>query len=143
MFQSTLPRGERPLHNICTPSLQPSFNPRSHAGSDLSDVFNVCQVLQFQSTLPRGERLYGADIQVGDTLFQSTLPRGERQTSRSQTSPTSRFQSTLPRGERRRIRRVAMDGHVSIHAPTRGATLSALIDALSGRFNPRSHAGSD
>ena len=54
------------------------------------------------------------------------------------------FQSTLPRGERPHLaahRAVAVA--VSIHAPTRGATLWKDWPAFIGSFNPRSHEGSD
>ena len=54
-FQSTLPRGERPLLLLI-------FLPK----------------LVFQSTLPRGERPDWRDLMTFNTLFQSTLPRGER-----------------------------------------------------------------
>ena len=56
MFQSTLPRGERP---------------------QLPGVAFLYP--QFQSTLPRGERLREPSQQMTlHLLFQSTLPRGER-----------------------------------------------------------------
>ena len=55
------------------------------------------------------------------------------------------FQSTLPRGERqtRCLNRLAKP-HISIHAPTRGATMiSPAIYISFVDFNPRSHEGSD
>ena len=55
------------------------------------------------------------------------------------------FQSTLPQGERRRYQLVKGGRNtISIHAPTRGATV--LFDGKNGKinyFNPRSHKGSD
>ena len=54
-FQSTLPRGERPVAVINFPGDR-NFNPRSHEGSDLEDFRQGEKVTQFQSTLPRGER---------------------------------------------------------------------------------------
>ena len=77
------------------------------------------------------------------------------------------FQSTLPRRERPRTgRTLVQNEHVSIHAPTKGATLMSRpsfcslgfqstlprrerqrinrgISARIHRFNPRSHEGSD
>ena len=98
-FQSTLPRGERPV-----------FLP-----ADFAHV-------RFQSTLPRGERHRLTIIQhtpfrisihapargatVHSTMqlhllrFQSTLPRGERQNATFYDTYNVGFQSTLPRGER-------------------------------------------
>ena len=77
-FQSTLPRGERPILNLI--------------GGVLAG---------FQSTLPRGERLFYKRIKETFIWFQSTLPRGERQNYESPHSDPLGFQSTLPRGERR------------------------------------------
>ncbi len=58
VFQSTLPRGERP------PDGRPTrhrpyrrFNPRSRVGSDTTLSIEEQNELLFQSTLPRGERL--------------------------------------------------------------------------------------
>ena len=57
------------------------------------------------------------------TIFQSTLPRGERQTRSSWVHAVKR---------------------ISIHAPARGATTSALCMTLDNfDFNPRSREGSD
>ena len=56
IFQSTLPRGERPC--MATSSIR---------------------TFGFQSTLPRGERPCMATSSIRTFGFQSTLPRGERQ----------------------------------------------------------------
>ena len=78
-------------------------------------------------------------------IFQSTLPRGERPDQGRLLIRTSEFQSTLPRGERRPADLGWYTDHnfnprshegsdffnnfcflqipISIHAPTRGATL--------------------
>ena len=82
-------------------------------------------------------------------------------------SGKSLFQSTLPRRERRIWVAVGIDViNVSIHAPTKGATIGSytssssfigfqstlprrerqiifLLEILQGCFNPRSHEGSD
>ena len=60
LFQSTLPRRERPLisilhhNNLC-------FNPRSREGSD-KNTYDLQTPCSFQSTLPRRERLILLDI---------------------------------------------------------------------------------
>ena len=77
--------------------------------------------------------------------FQSTLPRGERLQRRFFTGGSRQFQSTLPRGERHaRISDYAKLLEISIHAPTRGATVRQrdLLICMQ-YFNPRSHEGSD
>ena len=77
--------------------------------------------------------------------FQSTLPRGERQKKERCYKWHSGFQSTLPRGERQRLReRLVLRIVISIHAPTRGATITAVAGIPTQcNFNPRSHEGSD
>ena len=146
-FQSTLPRGERPSIRFMVASVPCRFNPRSHAGSDKGARY----YLRFQGSFnPRSHA--GSDerfftFYASDHVFQSTLPRGERLAvcSRSRApvcfNPRSHagsdidmmtflvchpvFQSTLPRGERLVLRpRTALGLEVSIHAPTRGATLT-------------------
>ena len=54
-FQSTFPRGERPIRS--------------------GDTRNT---VQFQSTFPRGERLSSDSSICAIYMFQSTFPRGER-----------------------------------------------------------------
>ena len=56
-------------------------------------------------------------------IFQSTLPREERPNWRVMYPITIEFQSTLPREERRKFGGVYLNGSISIHAPTRGATV--------------------
>ena len=99
----------------------------------------------FQSTRPRGARPDYADSICSEVLFQSTRPRGaRRRTTRDWKNPRG-FQSTRPRGARPfsynyfynregfnprahagrdpgRSRRGILYA-VSIHAPTRGATV--------------------
>ena len=145
LFQSTLPRGERP-----------------------AVVWSVCpERSRFQSTLPRGERPFRLFEAVIMLVFQSTLPRGERpcRGRRHSGGPhvsihapargatlcgpdgapmhtvsihapargatlcqpaferPQQFQSTLPRGERRMPgAKPEIPDQVSIHAPARGAT---------------------
>ena len=101
----------------------------------------------FQSTLPREERLFGFGIRVIISIFQSTLPREERRPCSRHSLRILLFQSTLPREERRyphglqsllfhnfnprsheRSDIPAGSFHcclhyISIHAPTRGATM--------------------
>ena len=146
IFQSTLPQGERPWQDgkICFPEY---FNPRSHKGSDKFVTLPDLIELVFQSTLPQGERpdpsprirmthpisihapTRGATDQTPGAgrhavEFQSTLPQGERLVSLATEYTYNLFQSTLPQGERRNIVvPVRLRHHISIHAPTRGATV--------------------
>ena len=142
------------------------FNPRSHEGSDfLLFLWHLGQK-PFQSTLPRRERPPRlATCRHPYQVFQSTLPRRERPGVYTIVA-VARFQSTLPRRERLAAQILGIDLPISIHAPTKGATiLNGRHDAdrwisihaptkgatrififprLSySYFNPRSHEGSD
>ena len=120
------------------------FNPRSHEGSDQTALIIARERWIFQSTLPRGERRLQIWVMKCSLRFQSTLPRGERRLSLEHSVPHIT---------------------ISIHAPTRGATIDVLLNSASAQFqstlprgerhitgattcsrlnfNPRSHEGSD
>ena len=77
LFQSTLPRRERP--NISqTGEFRMYFNPRSREGSDGASRISRHDQAQFQSTLPRRERREKMKSRTSLMIFQSTLPRRER-----------------------------------------------------------------
>ena len=78
VFQSTLPRRERPggEWDCFNPQAFQSTLPRRER---LHHLFPVFLFLLFQSTLPRRERPRGSRIRFRISLFQSTLPRRERQ----------------------------------------------------------------
>ena len=102
IFQSTLPREERPVRRYSLPLISVNFNPRSHERSD-----NI-QNLTFALT----------------KRFQSTLPREERRCMRVRiAAPLCNFN---PRSHERSdgdVNKIDCGGSViSIHAPTRGAT---------------------
>ena len=103
------------------------------------------QPLKFQSTLPRGERRHEVQQQTQVRDFNPRSHEGSDCGKGLQRSTTLLFQSTLPRGERR-SRSVYSLCHyaISIHAPTRGATIAFSVFSVPLRnFNPRSHEGSD
>ena len=119
------------------------FNSRAHEGRDACTM-SPCATMMFQFTRPRGARRYRATIGDEPVEFQFTRPRGAR-----------------PRPGRARAKRRP----VSIHAPTRGATLNFSVGpGLSlfqftrprgarrlstcthhtlARFNSRAHEGRD
>ena len=122
---------------------------------------------KFQSTLPRGERPFTAALSSLFLRFQSTLPRGERPRSNIITgcslcnfNPRSHEGSDAQseilrqkniisihaptRGATILVTFMEYPDGISIHAPTRGATLREWNDGqYTGNFNPRSHEGSD
>ena len=144
-----------------------SFNPRTHEGCDIFFSATLRSKVEFQSTHPRRVRLLLPHPCTGTVVFQSTHPRGVRHVHTVLPSPMSRFQSTHPRGVRPQVGRYQdSHKHVSIHAPTKGATLRLLLlDRVLAvsihaptkgatcssrlctfrpcRFNPRTHKGCD
>ena len=122
----------------------------------------------FQSTLPREER-HMADytLSVDVTAFQSTLPREERPQVLQLKLPQCHYFN--PRSHERSDSNsncISLNTKISIHAPTRGATINILFTKLyisisihaptrgatttcccklscSCHFNPRSHERSD
>ena len=83
-------------------ALYKCFNPRTHTGCDFRDE----------------------TLRSAHDVFQSTHPHGVRQTSFLYSALSGLFQSTHPHGVRH-TRRFHRTWHVnvSIHAPTRGATM--------------------
>ena len=59
-----------------------------------------------------------------ENIFQSTLPRRERRSCPDSLQACSKFQSTLPRRERHIEQEEKARRLISIHAPTKGATIS-------------------
>ena len=80
----------------------------------------------FQSTRPRGARRRFVPFSDKSLMFQSTRPRGARQCVYLEAGWLNQFQSTRPRGARRSWANSGATGTwVSIHAPTRGATVNS------------------
>ena len=101
VFQSTPPRRGRPVGRVGRERWG-RFNPRPREGGDLLRCPSKGAVSLFQSTPPR---------------------RGRPSRTPPLPAHTSRFQSTPPRrGRPCRDERGAVDAHVSIHAPAKGAT---------------------
>ena len=145
MFQSTLPRGERPVGVwYSTANGYVSIHAPTRGATQFTSVSKL--VVWFQSTLPRGERrirqacrrlVLNVSIHAptrGATAkmylcqymiigFNPRSHEGSDETKAANCIPRARFQSTLPRGERLQ-------------------PFSKNILNLSC-FNPRSHEGSD
>ena len=162
------------------------FNPRAHAGRDLIDSPPIRPGDEFQSTRPRGARpdaeaaKKAADVSIhaptrgatvldrigeADIEFQSTRPRGARPSTRLRSVLATSFNPRAHAGRDHRVAPVERRERVSIHAPTRGATLLRVewikfhgFQSTRPRgarprprrarrrrsgFNPRAHAGRD
>ena len=82
----------------------------------------------FQSTHPHGVRLKQGQLTEEQAKFQSTHPHGVRLHNAAFFLQNVVFQSTHPHGVRPKyVVKYARIYFVSIHAPTRGATLIFLI----------------
>ena len=142
-FQSTLPREERP----CRCEYQTTrcrFQSTLPREERRIKRVTLTVIILFQSTLPREERQAPAPAIVAPLAFQSTLPREERLKNPDMKYQHQLFQSTLPREERPlSTKTMAFAKGISIHAPTRGATLSNDVKSSIRYFNPRSHERSD
>ena len=122
IFQSTLPRRERPLLLILLKDGE-HFNPRSHEGSD-QEPHNI----YFQPCISIHAPTKGATVPIAYHFLFIYV-----------------FQSTLPREERlqKQYGFEVLDS-ISIHAPARGATyLNHFIPPIYVYFNPRSRERSD
>ena len=121
-------------HLTC--NMECNFNPRSHERSDTVQTAFGFQYVEFQSTLPREERQQLFRPVLRRHLFQSTLPREERHAQF-----LSKFLYLLyfnPRShERSDILLCGVSAwlaHISIHAPTRGATENVIVGLISTLF---------
>ena len=75
--------------------------------------------------------------------FQSTLPRGERQTTNSSCIVFHHFNPRSHEGSDLHSLGIKSVIRISIHAPTRGATIPMTSTGYVRNFNLRSHEGSD
>ena len=122
LFQSTLPREERHCLIVKT-SLYSYFNPRSHERSDLKR----CKYMRYKiisiHAPTRGATSYTMSTKQNN-IFQSTLPREERREGCDEPPGWLYFN---PRSHERSDMTVQLHPHrrrnISIHAPTRGATI--------------------
>ena len=123
LFQSTLPRRERPETNRNYMRTCINFNPHSHEGSDIPTTVNV--------------------LYIG--YFNPHSHEGSDENLSTKRSVASTFQSTLPRRERLCHNYITpLYSSISIHTPTKGATLPRICKyRLNENFNPHSHEGSD
>ena len=121
LFQSTLPRGERP--EICTQlSNTRNFNPRSREGSDRGWVLLHNPQQDFN---PRSRE--GSDLCLIDSGYDSDdfNPRSREGSDGDTTQHYISRQDFNPRsreGSDNAVCKAAFNFSISIHAPARGAT---------------------
>ena len=123
IFQSTLPRRERPLtvrwRKSCT--------------------------IRFQSTLPRRERPYRSKVHTHQKAFQSTLPRRERQACSVHTEQQFCISIHAPAKGATEPTMGITYGVWDFNPRSReGSDIPATLGTADGNhFNPRSREGSD
>ena len=141
IFQSTLPRRERPPYTRSSAAAWLYFNPRSREGSDTSPDFTCMISLQFQSTLPRRERPH-AQTFLAAQMHNHFNPRSREGSDKPSQADAVRklvFQSTLPRRERPWSYSImSCSAAISIHAPAKGAT--PCVCAIACRSSISIHA---
>ena len=83
------------------------------------------------------------DNNSNNSKFQSTLPRGERHKRPLFFVCEAYFNPRSHEGSDQTLSSVRCSPQISIHAPTRGATVGIIDRKEILYFNPRSHEGSD
>ena len=100
LFQSTLPRGER-RNKQNSKGLGRHFNPRSREGSDVNvnhdEAIRLCISIHAPA---RGATAESVDGEIDLEISIHAPARGATQPSVEQMETLKKFQSTLPRGER-------------------------------------------
>ncbi len=103
------------------------FNPRSHAGSDSPIISALLRGECFNPRSHAGSDRTSITPKLAKHSFNPRSHAGSDPGRSRQTIVRPRFQSTLPRGERPEgITKFTTLDDVSIHAPTRGATLKIV-----------------
>ena len=121
IFQSTLPRRERPLgYRNSSPSY--NFNPRSHEGSDVASTA-VCSALgNFNPRSHEGSDAVGASVVSISADFN---PRSHEGSDTNQPNHSTRRCISIHAPTKGATCLRAFGSHfleISIHAPTKGAT---------------------
>ena len=138
MFQFTRPRGARPAGGN-NPQKSKSFNSRAHGGRD-GILTASGMIAAFQFTRPRGARRTRPKHQTG-TPFQFTRPRGARPISPARPARSRSFNSRAHGGRDPRRPVAVLQLDVSIHAPTGGATIRAILDRRERRVSIHAPTG--
>ena len=143
-FQSTHPHGVRPIIAGVTVENQLFQSTHPHGVRHIYYLFHHALKL-FQSTHPHGVRRFFRGVRVSIFLFQSTHPHGVRlQRGFVLSSGIYCFNPRTHMGCDPIPLAQFYHQHVSIHAPTWGATKSgAQMPCPLRGFNPRTHMGCD
>ena len=98
-------------------------------GATMLTVSRIC-VFGFQSTLPRRERHLITGRTWEEWLSQSTLPRRERRGKLDEQFGDQDFNPRSREGSDRVFRYLSCSLQISIHAPAKGATFTAVSSCI-------------
>ena len=166
-FQSTHPHGVRHQHQVnpytdklvsihaptrgATPvesepnNFETGFNPRTHTGCDTAKGISNTREQSFNPRTHTGCDVSRGVFDGSQIRFNPRTHTGCDVRMRPICLETEEFQSTHPHGVRPSSMSSSIKGlTVSIHAPTRGATIFCRFVLLKqNSFNPRTHTGCD
>ena len=126
-FQSTRPRGARPLIRQMVIAVAKFQSTRPRGARRIPNLPAILADI-FQSTRPRGARRKQFVKVRYDKKFQSTRPRGARPATLHIWRGFTTFQSTRPRGARLGVFVLLVPrGFISIHVPAWGATVGVEV----------------
>ena len=134
VFQSTLPRRERPAGQESTVYRTIYFNPRSREGSDESQYHYASTSSPFQSTLPRRERLCCLDAIIQLQDFNPRSREGSDCTKLLSSKIWLNFNPRSREGSDDMTGYLDAEGTISIHAPAKGATATTLLRLPEWKF---------
>jgi len=146
MFQSTHPRGVRPISIVCSHIIRICFNPRTHAGCDAAPRSMAACTPSVSIHAPTRGATYTRRSKIHQGRVSIHAPtRGATTRRRINQDGPLRFNPRTHAGcDAVAINIIKILKGVSIHAPTRGATeRPASLRCIYQRFNPRTHAGCD
>ena len=122
-FQSTFPRGERPVLLVSSPYHSYCFNPRSREGNDSLHKKYISFGYRFNPRSREGNDLCCPSPLAIVVCFNPRSREGNDGDGKSVFHIFFLFQSTFPRGERHQpVGRPQRARAVSIHVPARGTT---------------------
>ena len=144
LFQSTLPRRERRLIAVNV-MYNVHFNPRSREGSDIVSVLFSLGICISIHAPAKGATCQPQHRRRRHHPFQSTLPRRERPPFLFALRYSMIISIHAPaKGATAKGAAFRTEKGISIHAPAKGATnRPSSYDNIIYHFNPRSREGSD
>ena len=125
LFQSTLPQGERHCR-LSIVDISFYFNPRSHKGSDVIVLLHTATKIYFNPRSHKGSDLIRQPIAVLATDFNPRSHKGSDYKTNVVSDFNNNFNPRSHKGSDSLCFCTQQPKFISIHAPTRGATLIGI-----------------